>query len=499
MPRDVILSIDQGTTNTKALLVDRSGSPIFRTTSPVQLLQPQPGFVEQDPAELWQSVLEVIDTCISCARAQDLRIEGIAISNQRETAVAWRPGPAPQAVSNAISWQCRRSSAICDSLTSHAARIAEISGLPLDPLATAGKWAWLLENQPSRRADLLRGDLLLGNVDAWLLSNFTAGVNHATDHSNASRTGLYSLGDLEWSDELLGFYDLPHAGLPRVQPSSSHFGLCATIPELNGVPIVAMIGDSHAALVGHGSFSPGAAKATYGTGSSVMMLTPGLVDDSRSLARTIAWSDAEGVRFALEGNVAMAGSAIQWVGEFLGLQRPIEDAVALAETVANAAGVCFVPAMVGLGAPHWDFHARGLIANLERTHKAPHLAHAALDAIAFQVADVLFCMERTSGVAIASLRVDGGVTRNDRLMQLQSDVFDRPILRSAAEELSALGAARLGGLTLGWWPSAAAMEHLAQPATSFYPGNEKQASQALYRNWQSAVYRARVTPPESLS
>lgn len=498
MPTDAILAIDQGTTNTKALLVNREGQAVFRASVAVQLLHPNGHFVEQDPQELWQSVLSLIKTCTDHAKTDQMRIEGIAISNQRETAVAWRPGVKPQALGNAISWQCRRSSEVCHRLAAQAGLIESIAGLPVDPLNSAGKWAWLLEQFPTLHTELLHGNALLGNIDAWLLANLTNGLHHATDHTNASRTGLYSLDASQWSAQLLELYGLPAQGLPSIQASSSHFGLCSAVPELQDAPVVAMIGDSHAALVGHGSFTPGSAKATYGTGSSLMMLTRGLPAHNKSLARTVAWSDAEGIRFALEGNIAMTGSAVQWVGEFLGLQNPVEDAVALANSVPDAQGLRFVPAMVGLGAPHWDTEARGLIANLGQSHRAAHLARAAVDAIALQVADVVSCLESSSGTPISSLRVDGGATRNDSLMQLQADLIDRPVLRSANEELSALGAAWLGGLTLGWWSSTAELEQLPHRTTRFDPAMDVQERHALHDSWQMAVKRTCLRPSETL-
>jgi glycerol kinase len=498
MPTDAILAIDQGTTNTKAVLVNRTGEAVFRSSTPVKLLYPSSNLVEQDPQELWQSVLSVIHACTDHAKHNQLHIAGIAISNQRETAVAWRPGATPQALANAISWQCRRSSEICNRLAPHAEQIESIAGLPIDPLNSAGKWAWLLEQHPALRNELLRGDALLGNIDAWLLANLTGGQHHATDDTNASRTGLYSLQQAEWSAQLLDLYGLPANSLPAIQQSSSHFGLCTSVPELNGVPVVAMIGDSHAALIGHGSFTPGAAKATYGTGSSLMMLTSGLPGPTQTLARTVAWSDAQGIRFALEGNIAMTGSAVQWVGEFLGLKNPTEAAIVLAASVADAQGLRFVPAMVGLGAPHWDTDARGLIANLGRSHTAAHLARAAVDAIAFQVADVVACLEQASGTRIPSLRVDGGATRNDALMRLQADLIDRPVLRSTNEELSAIGAAWLGGLTLGWWSSTADLERLPHPAARFDPAMDPQVRGELHDSWQLAIQRTCLKPGETL-
>jgi glycerol kinase len=505
MPRELILAIDQGTTNTKALLVDRDGQPVFRASVPVDLLQPRPGFVEQDPIALWLSVRAVIGDCVVHTRELGAKIEGIAISNQRETALAWRPA-APGAsgpvsgdpIGNAISWQCRRSAASCDRLGAHAETILEKSGLPLDPLLSAGKWAWLIETSPELAKSASAGEILFGNVDSWIIYNLTGGVVHATDHSNASRTALLNLGTLGWDADMLGLFGIPRAAMPEILRSSGHFGVCTAVSELAGVPIVSAIGDSHAALVGHGRYVPGAVKATYGTGSSLMALTAGLPPDTANLARTIAWSTSGGARFALEGNISMAGSAVQWVGEFLGLPHPAKDAVALAATVPDAGGVVFVPAMVGLGAPHWDRAARGTIANLERFHTAAHLARAAIDAIAYQVADVFFAMEAAESIELQALSADGGATRNDGLMQLQADLLSRPVHRSANEELSAIGAAMLGGLTLGWWTSFDDLAALPRATQTFEPRLAPKARDLLYESWQHAVRRARLVETNAL-
>ena len=496
MPPEFILAVDQGTTNTKALLVDRGGRAVFQASTPLDLLHPQAGFVEQDAAAIWGSVRRVMLECAAHARSIGGSMAGISISNQRETAVAWRRGSEPIAYGHAVSWQCRRSAEVCDGLVAKHEFIRETTGLPVDPLATAGKWTWMLEHDVSLREAVERGQACLGNVDAWLLANLTGGKVHATDHSNASRTALFDLARLQWSDELLGLFGIQqHEALPEVMPSASLFGVCTTIEEFKGVPIVAMIGDSHAALFGHGSYGAGAVKATYGTGSSLMMLTESLPGPSASLARTIAWSRGSEVAFALEGNIAMTGSAVAWVGEFLGLADPVEGAVALAASVNDSAGLMFVPGMVGLGAPYWDSEARGVVANLERSHKAAHLARAAVDSIAFQVGDVLFAMEAASGIVVPELRVDGGATRNDTLMQFQADVIHKPVLRSHSELLSALGAAWLGGLTLGWWASIDEIETLSHVGDRFEPAMTTACAAARYEDWKVAVAKARLREP----
>lgn len=490
MKHDWILAIDQGTTNTKALLIDRQGQASFRASAPLQLIQPQHGYVEQDPVALWLSVCRVAEDCVRYAMERNQTIAAIAISNQRETAVAWRRNGDP--VGNAITWQCRRSAAVCDRLRASSSIIQTATGLPLDPLMSATKWAWLFEKHRDLRTLAEAGDLHLGTVDSWLVYKLTAGRVHFTDHTNASRTALLRLDSLDWDDELLAIFGIPRSALPSVCSSSGVCGECTTIAGLAGVPIAALVGDSHAALVGHGVYKPGVVKSTYGTGSSLMMLTPSLVAESKLLARTVAWSTPADVRFALEGNIAMSGAAIQWVGEFLGLAHPAEDAAALAATVASAEGVMLVPAMVGLGAPHWDAKARGLVANLEHTHTAAHLARAAVDAVAFQVADVLEAMEAASGLELPALLADGGATRNSTLMQMQADVIERPVHRSIQEELSARGAAMLAGLALGWWKSTDDLAALPKNAEIFEPSMSSDHREHLRTAWRLAVGRARL-------
>ena len=496
MPRDCILAVDQGTTNTKGLLFDRSGKAVFRAASSVSLIQPKPGYVEQDPVELWQSTRKVLQDCAARAAAEGMKIAGISISNQRETGVAWRSmkgtGGAGSPVCNAISWQCRRSESVCEKVRSSARLIQDRTGLPLDPLLTATKWMWLFDEHPSLRTEAASGEVLLGTVDSWLLYNLTDGQEHVTDLTNASRTALLNLENLGWDEELLALFNIPREALPSLSPSSGVLGECRAIPELTGVPIVAMIGDSHAALVGHGCYEPGTVKATYGTGSSLMMLTPELIKAQNSLARTIAWSLPNGVQYALEGNIAMSGAALHWVGEFLGLPHPAEDAAALAETVPNAEDVILVPAMVGLGAPYWDSAARGLVSNLERSHKAAHLARASLDAIAMQVADVLDAMEEEAGVELPALLADGGATRNRVLMQMQADILERRVCRSAQEDLSARGAALLGGLALGWWSGLGEISTLLTTGDWFDPKMDKVQRVELRKQWRLAVARARM-------
>jgi glycerol kinase len=491
MPAGLILAIDQGTTNTKGLLVARSGEPVFRAATPVELIPTRQGFVEQDPQLLWESVLKVIGDCQASARESGFRIEAIAISNQRETAVAWE-GQSGMPLANAIGWQCGRSAGICARLVAHAGTIRKKAGLPLATLITAGKWAWLLENDARVGEAAARGALRLGTVDSWLVHRLTRGAVHATDFTNASRTGLLDLESLNWDDELLTAFGIPRNALPELRSSSGAFGVCTGLEGLEGVPILAAIGDSHGAMFGHGRHSAGTVKATYGTGSSLMALTASLLPDTATLARTIAWSIGGNTRFALEGNIAMTGSAVEWVGRFLGLANPATDAAALAATLTDAEGVYFVPAMAGLGAPHWDSDARGTVAGLGRSHTSAHLARAAVDAIAFQVADVFFAIEQAAGAPLSDLHTDGGATRNASLMQFQADVLGRRVIRSANAELSAAGAAWLAGLALGWWSSLEEIEALPRGADVFTPMMEPAERDRLYRGWKTAVRRTRL-------
>lgn len=491
-----ILSIDQGTTNTKALLVGRDGHVAFRTSTPLSIHTPYPGWVEQDAVALWHSVLAVIRECVSWIAEHEGRIEGIAISNQRETVVAWdRADGRP--VAPAILWQCRRSAPLCDKLLAEGREpmLRQRTGLGIDPLFSASKMQWLLQNVPGVLDRAEAGNLCFGTVDSWLVWMLTEGAVHACDVSNASRTQLLNLQTADWDSELLTLFGVPRAALPNVLPSSGCFGTCSGIEGLQDVPIVSAIGDSHAAMAGHACFAPGTVKATYGTGSSLMSLLPQLpnLDAASRLATTIAWRiNDEPVQYALEGNISMSGAALQWVGEFLGLTNAIDDAAALAASVTDSGGVYFVPAMVGLGAPHWDSAARGNISGLNRTSRAADVALAAIESIGFQIADVFHAMAEEAGRDLPMLHADGGATRNDWLMQFQADVLQRPVIRSGQEDMSALGAAWLGGLSLGWWRSPADRNVLATETATFLPGPLASVRAARYPDLQLAVQRARL-------
>ncbi len=495
-----ILAIDQGTTNTKALLVGSDGQPAFRTAVPVSVTTLCSDWVEQGALQLWQSVVASVEACLSWPGRQDGVIAAIALSNQRETVVCWeRDSGKP--VCPAIVWQCRRSSGICERLRAAGCEslLRERTGLGIDPLFSAAKMQWLLEEVDGLRSKAESGKICFGTVDSWLIWKLTRGSVHACDMSNASRTQLLNLRTAEWDDELLSLFGVPRTALPKVLPSRGKFGDCTAIEGLTGVPIMSALGDSHAAMAGHASFLPGTIKATYGTGSSLMTLLPALPRENKEsrLATTIAWAGANAcqnhqVQYALEGNISMTGSALQWVGEFLGLAEPVREALELASTVDDSHGLYFVPAMLGLGAPHWDSEARGTISGLTRTSRAAHLCRAALEAIAFQVRDVFEAMEVEAGCSLPVLYADGGATRNDWLMQFQANVLGRPVVRSGCEDLSALGAAWFAALALGWWQSPDELASVQPQTRTFVAQMPAKERERRYAEWKLAVARARL-------
>lgn len=484
----LLLAIDQGTTNTKALLLDTTGAIRARAARPVSISFPQPGWVEQDPLELWTSAHQAAADCL--AQCPGAPIAAIGLSNQRESILLWdrrtgRPaGPC-------ITWQCRRTTAFCEELRRQGleSNLRERSGLPLDPLFSASKLRWLLHHAAAPPETLCAG-----TVDAWLLWNLTGGAAFATDLSNAARTQLLNLEACAWDPDLLRIFSIPAACLPKVAPSSSLFGTTAPGGPLPaGIPIAAMIGDSHAALVGHAAFTPGAVKATYGTGSSLMAPLDRPIASRHGLSTTVAWADPARVRYALEGNITNTGGTVQWLTGILGL--PGSDALAdLAATVPDSAGAYLVPAFAGLGAPHWDSDARGLLCGLTRGATAAHLARAAIDSIAFQIHDVFESMRLDAGCPLPALFADGGASRNPQLMQFQADLLGVPVIRSASPELSALGAACLAGLAVGLWNSTADLERLPRATTTFEPQMPTTRRDALLDGWHDALHRARSRP-----
>jgi glycerol kinase len=498
---ELIVAIDQGTTNTKALLLDRFGAVRARASRPLSISFPQPGWVEQNALALWTSVVEAVEECLS--QAPSAQIAAIGVSNQRESVVCWdrRTG---QPAGPCIVWQCRRTAAWCAALQQRGldAMIRLRSGQPIDPLFSASKARWLLSSLQDGRSRAAAGDLCIGTVDSWLLWNLTGGGVHATDPSNASRTQLLNLQSVSWDKELLDVFEIPPQCLPEIRPSSQVFGLtsgCGTLPA--GVPVASLVGDSHAALFGHTAFSPGAVKATYGTGSSLMTLVDTPVVSRHGLSSTIAWARPGQVRYALEGNITNTGGTITWVAELFALSAGAQGAADLAETVADCDGVYLVPAFAGLGAPHWDPDARGLICGLTRGTSAAHVARAAVDSIAYQVRDVFEALGRDAGITLPALLADGGASRNDRLMQFQADILGCPVIRSSSADLSAIGAAWLAGLAVGFWKSQAELEALPSPTDRFEPRMEPGRRTEALAGWRNALGRARsstVLPVEAL-
>ena len=493
MSDKMLLAIDQGTSNTKAVVLDQSGAIRGRGTQALARSYPHPGWVEQDPRAIVESVRSAIDAALQSGYGD--RLAALAISNQRESIVLWerRTG---EPIGPCVLWQCRRSEPFCAELRARGAEslITARTGLPIDPLFSAGKARWLLDQAPDGLARAARGELCLGTIDSWLLWHLTGGTVHACDMSNAARTQLFNIHTLRWDPELLEVFGIPEASLPAVRESGAIFGTSVPLGALpGGIPIAAMIGDSHAALFGQGGFRPGMIKATYGTGTSLMTPAPVPTVAARGIATTIAWARA-GVTYALEGNISVTGAAVEWLGKLFGLEYPVQSVAELATRVPDSGGTYLVPAFVGLGAPHWDAAARGLICGMTDQTTAAHLARATLEAITFQVRDVFEVMRAASNSVFHVMLADGGASRNDMLMQLQADMLGLPVVRTASPDVSALGAAYLAGLTIGFWSSEEEVTSLIGRRDQFNPAVSAPQRDALYAGWQDAVARATLAP-----
>jgi glycerol kinase len=484
----LVLAIDQGTTNSKALLIDGAGTIVARASAAVAVNYPRPGWVEQSANDIWRSVVEVAKRVIAAAEGRP--VAAIGISNQRESVLLWdrrtgRPsGPC-------ITWQCRRSAERIAALRSPAfeQQVAAITGLGLNPLFPAAKLGWLLDADAERRKLAASGQLCAGTVDTWLLFNLTGGKVHATDFGNASRTQLFDMRVGAWSAELAAAFDVPVGILPDARASDADFGTTAAGSGLpTGIPVRAIMGDSHAALFGHGIRAPGAVKATYGTGSSLMTLTPAPVASQHGLSTTIAWRRGDRTAFALEGNITVSAQAAAWMAALLGLK----DAAALTElakTVPDSGGVVFVPALAGLGAPHWKDSARAIFTGLALGTTRGQLARATFEAIALQIRDVFVAMEQDAATRLDVLSVDGGATDNDFLVQLQADVLDRPVQRRTVTELSAAGAGIMAGASAGLW-SDTGPEPLRAVRDRIAPAMDAATREELLQNWSGAVSKA---------
>ena len=488
-----ILALDAGTSSSRAIVFDHDGRIVSVAQREFRQIYPKPGWVEHDPVEIWDTQLAVAKEAMSKAGAAASSIAAVGITNQRETTVVWdRDTGRP--VYNAIVWQCRRTSDFCDELKNRglADAIRETTGPVPDAYFSGTKLRWVLENVPGARAAAEAGRLLFGTIDTWLLWNLTGGKVHATDYSNASRTMMYDIGSLKWSDDILRELGVPRTVLPEVLPSSGVFGETAPGVFDAPIPVAGVAGDQQSALFGQTCFSPGDAKNTYGTGCFMLMNTgERRVPSANGLLTTIAWGMGGKVSYALEGSVFTAGAAIQWLRDELGLLQKASDSEAMARAVPDTNGCFVVPAFTGLGAPYWDQYARGAVLGLTRGVNRNHIVRATLESLAYQTADVLEAMQKDAGIGLNALRVDGGASANDFLMQFQSDVIGVPVERPACIETTALGAAYLAGLAVGYWSGLDEFKSNADGLSTFAPKLSPYARAAAMHNWHQAVSRVR--------
>src|SRR5881227_2582870 len=478
-----ILALDQGTTSSRAMVFDHSGSVVALAQKEFRQIFPQPGWVEHDATEIWATQLHTAQEAIGTARLTAADIAAIGITNQRETTVVWdRETGVP--IHHAIVWQDRRTAAACDRLKARGlgALIKRKTGLVLDAYFSGTKLEWLLRNVPGARAKARAGKLAFGTVDSWLVWNLTGGRVHVTDPSNASRTMLYDLRSGDWDDELLRLFGVPRSVLPAVGSSSEVYG--ETTLFGGAIPIAGIAGDQQAALFGQACTTPGMVKNTYGTGCFMLMNTGTKPIASRNnLLTTVAWRIGDRTEYALEGSIFIAGAVVQWLRDGLEFFRSASEIEALAASVNDTGGVYLVPAFAGLGAPHWDQYARGTIVGLTRGSTKAHIARAALEGIVLQVMDVLKAMEADSGIKLKELRVDGGASANDLLMQLQADLMKVPVVRPKVAETTALGAAYLAGLAVGFWKNQADIARQWQVDKRFKPSMTAATRNRIAKGW----------------
>ncbi|MHC1721290.1 MAG: glycerol kinase GlpK [Clostridiaceae bacterium] len=488
-----IMSLDQGTTSSRCILFDKSGNIVSLAQKEFTQIYPKPGWVEHDPMEIWSSQLGVVIEAMAKIGAAAENIDGLGITNQRETTILWnRRTGIP--VYNAIVWQCRRTADICEALKSEGLEAAfkEKTGLLLDAYFSGTKIKWILDNVPGAREDAENGDLLFGTVDTWLIWNLTKGKIHVTDYSNASRTLLYNIHELKWDDEILEILQIPKSMLPEVRPSSDIYGYTEESLTGGAIPIAGAAGDQQAALFGQTCFEEGTAKNTYGTGCFMLMNTGrNAVKSDKGLLTTIAWVIDGKINYALEGSVFVAGAAIQWLRDELKLIDSAAESEKYAMSVDDTNGVYVVPAFVGLGAPYWDPYARGIIVGLTRGVKKEHLIRATLEALAYQTYDVLKVMQEESGIKLKALKVDGGACANNFLMQFQSDILNVPVQRPKTIETTALGAAYLAGLATGYWKNTEEIASNWSVSKTFDPKMEQSKTESLIKGWNEAVKRSR--------
>ena len=488
-----ILSLDQGTTSSRALLFDDRGAVVSVAQREFTQFFPQPGLVEHDPEEIAASQIAVAREALSKAKLQSSDIAAIGITNQRETTIVW-DRVTGQPIHNAIVWQDRRTAALCEQLKTqgHEPLIQQRTGLLIDAYFSATKISWMLENVANARGLAESGRLAFGTVDSWLLWKLTGGRVHVTDASNASRSMLFNIHSGRWDNDLLELFQIPASMLPTVCSSSEIYGEVSSLPGLNGIPIAGIAGDQQSALFGQQCTTPGLTKNTYGTGCFMLQSTGGrAINSTNRLVTTVAWKIGDQTDYALEGSVFVGGAVVQWLRDSLGIIRASFEVEALANSVPDNGGVYFVPAFVGLGAPHWDSYARGALFGLSRGSNAGHIARAALESIAYQVADLMDAVQTDTNTPLEELRVDGGASANDALMQFQSDILGVPVVRPSMTETTALGAAFLAGLAAGFWKGLQSISELPREERRFEPRMPQSQARHLRERWNEAVSRTK--------
>jgi glycerol kinase len=489
MSSHYILALDQGTTSSRSMLFDKQGNIISAAQKEFKQIFPQPGWVEHDANEIWSTQFGTMAEAVAKAHINMKQVAGIGITNQRETTVVW-DRKTSQPIYNAIVWQDRRTASYCDELkaANHAGTIQQKTGLIIDAYFSATKLKWILDNVEGARAKAENGELAFGTIDSWLTWKLTNGEVHVTDVSNASRTMLFNIHSLQWDEELLKLFNIPASVLPEVKPSSKIYGVTGNIIPDSRIPIAGIAGDQQAALFGQLCTQPGMVKNTYGTGCFMLMNTgEKAITSKNNLLTTIAWQVDGKTEYALEGSVFIAGAVVQWLRDELKIIRTSAEVEKLAAQVQDTDGVYLVPAFAGLGAPHWNQFARGTIFGLTRGSSNAHIARAALDSIAYQTYDVLKAMEADSGISIAELRVDGGATVNNQLMQFQSDILNTKVVRPKVTETTALGAAYLAGLAVGYWKNVDDIQQQWQVDKQFSPIMDEGKRKELVSGWQRAV------------
>lgn len=494
MRQKYILALDQGTTSSRAIVFNHQGKVLGIGSQEIRQIYPKPGWVEHDPIEIWESQMTAVKKAIDAAHISPKQLAAIGITNQRETTILWKRDKG-QPVHNAVVWQCRRTAEECLQLKKgpFGKKIRQRTGLIIDAYFSGTKIKWILEHDKKIAKAAAQGEIAFGTVDSWLAYKLSGQNLHITDYSNASRTLLFNIHDLNWDEEILSYLGIPANILPQVKPSSHFYGY--TSPEVffgGEVPISGIIGDQQGALFGQTCFQKGQSKNTYGTGCFLLMHTGDKpIISNNNLLTTISWGLSRGVEYALEGSVFIGGAVVQWLRDGLQIISQAKESESLAVSLNSNEGVYFVPAFVGLGAPYWDMYARGTILGITRGTTKAHLARAALEAIAYQTRDVLECMEKDAGVKLRELRADGGATANNFLMQFQADILGVPVVVPEVAEVTSLGAAYLAGLAVGYWKDKGELTENFKIKKKYNPHMSASQRQKLYEHWQMAVARAR--------